>query len=44
MAIITLTSDMGDRDFYVAAVKGAILSRLPDCRIVDISHHIAPFD
>ena len=44
MAIITLTSDMGDRDFYVAAVKGAILSRLPDSRIVDISHHIAPFD
>lgn len=44
MAIITLTSDMGDRDFYVAAVKGAILSRLPQALVVDVSHHISPFD
>ena len=44
MAIITLTTDMGDRDFYVASVKGTILSKAPDARIVDISHHISPFD
>lgn len=44
MAIITLTSDMGTRDHYVAAVKGAILSQLPDAVIVDISHSIAPFN
>ncbi len=44
MAIITLTTDMGTRDHYVAAVKGAIYSQLPDARIVDISHHLPPFD
>ncbi len=44
MQIITLTTDMGVQDHYVAALKGAILSRLPDARIVDISHHVRPFD
>ncbi|MBS1942879.1 MAG: SAM-dependent chlorinase/fluorinase [Bacteroidetes bacterium] len=44
MAIITLLSDMGTRDHYVAAVKGAILSQLPGAVIVDISHSIAPFN
>ncbi|MCK9447660.1 MAG: SAM-dependent chlorinase/fluorinase [Bacteroidales bacterium] len=44
MSIITLTSDWGSSDFYIAAVKGAILSKLPDTVIVDISHQIKPFD
>ncbi|HEY0977230.1 MAG TPA: SAM-dependent chlorinase/fluorinase [Flavobacteriales bacterium] len=44
MAIITLTTDMGLRDHYVAAVKGAILSQEPGTIIVDVSHSIAPFD
>jgi S-adenosylmethionine hydrolase len=44
MAIITLTSDWGTSDYYLAAVKGTILSQLPDVKIVDISHHIATFD
>ncbi len=44
MAIITLTSDMGTSDHYVAAVKGAVLSQLKEAVIVDISHHIAPFN
>jgi len=44
MAIITLTTDMGLKDHYVAAVKGAILREQPDALIVDVSHLIAPFD
>lgn len=44
MAIITLTSDMGTRDHYVAAVKGAIITQCPEARIVDISHAIDPFN
>lgn len=44
MAIITLTSDMGTRDHYVAAVKGAIHVQYPEAVIVDISHSIAPFN
>lgn len=44
MAIITLISDWGQADWYVAAVKGAIYSALPDATIVDITHNIEPFD
>jgi S-adenosyl-L-methionine hydrolase (adenosine-forming) len=44
MAIITLTTDMGTRDHYVSAVKGAIYSQLEEARIVDISHHLTRFD
>ena len=43
MSIITLTTDLGTTDFYLAAVKGSILSAMPDATIVDISHHIPPY-
>jgi S-adenosyl-L-methionine hydrolase (adenosine-forming) len=43
-AVITLTSDWGSKDHYTAAVKGAILSRLPDAVVVDVSHHIQHFN
>lgn len=42
--IITLTTDFGLSDGYVAAMKGVILSRLPEARIVDLCHAIAPQD
>lgn len=42
--VITLTTDWGPRDHYAGAVKGAIISRLPDARIIDISHRIKPFN
>ncbi len=44
MAIITLTTDLGLRDHYVAVLKGSILSKSPLSTLVDISHEIAPFD
>jgi len=44
MAIITLTSDWGLTDYYVAAVKGSIYSALPDATIVDITHCVEPWD
>lgn len=44
MAIITLTTDLGLSDYYVAAVKGRILSELPDCSIIDITHDIPKWD
>ena len=44
MAIITLTSDHGTKDFYVSAIKGLILSELPAATIVDISHEVNTFD
>jgi S-adenosyl-L-methionine hydrolase (adenosine-forming) len=42
--IITLTSDWGLNDHYLASVKGAILSRLPNASIIDISHQVRHFD
>ncbi len=44
MPVITFMSDFGTEDHYVAAVKGKILSNIPNQQIVDISHHIKPFD
>ena len=44
MAIITLTTDFGTKDYFVAAIKGRILSQIPDATVVDISHNISPFD
>lgn len=44
MAIITLTSDYGKKDYFNAAIKGAILSQSPEIKIVDISHEISPFN
>lgn len=36
--IVTLTTDWGSRDFFVAMVKGRLCSTVPDVRIVDLSH------
>ena len=44
MPIITLTTDFGDKDHFVGAVKGALLSELPSSTIVDITHKISPFN
>ena len=44
MAIITLTTDFGEKDYFAGAVKGAIYSELPDVKIVDISHSVSPFN
>ena len=41
-AVITLTTDFGLADAYVAAMKGVILGINPDARLVDISHTIEP--
>ena len=38
--LITLTTDFGDRDGFVGAMEGVILSLLPDARVVDVSHQI----
>ncbi|HVV54419.1 MAG TPA: SAM-dependent chlorinase/fluorinase [Mucilaginibacter sp.] len=44
MAIITLTTDLGDKDIYQAALKGSILKLLPAANIVDITHNVSPFN
>jgi S-adenosylmethionine hydrolase len=44
MPIITILSDFGVDDEYVAVMKGVILSICPSVSIVDISHQIDPQD
>jgi hypothetical protein len=41
---ITLLTDYGTRDFFVAAMKGIIIKTNPEAQVVDITHEIAPQD
>jgi S-adenosylmethionine hydrolase len=44
MSIISLLSDFGGKDPYVAEMKAVILSISPQARIIDITHEIGKFD
>lgn len=44
MPIITLTTDWGTKDHYLASVKGFIHKQIPGATIIDITHEIPPFD
>jgi len=44
MSIITLTTDFGNKDFFVASVKGAILTEVKNAVVIDISHEIQPYN
>lgn len=44
MPLLTFTSDIGEQDFLTGAIKGQLLQYQPDCRIIDISHALSPFN
>ncbi len=44
MPVITLTTDLAGGSYYLAALKGTILSTLADAQIIDISNHTNHFD
>ena len=44
LPVITLVTDFGTTDYFVAAVKGVILTINPQARIVDITHEVPPQD
>jgi S-adenosylmethionine hydrolase len=44
MSIITLLTDFGSQDYFVGAMKGAILSINRHALIIDITHEIPPQD
>ncbi|MEO5675633.1 MAG: SAM-dependent chlorinase/fluorinase [Chitinophagales bacterium] len=44
MPVITLTTDLGTRDYYSGVVKGELLKAIPDAKLVDISHDIDPYN
>ena len=41
--ILTLTTDFGLTDHYAGVMKGVILGICPRAQLVDISHHVTPF-
>jgi len=44
MPIVTLTSDFGWNDYYVALIKGAMLCEHQDLNIIDITHNVNNYD
>jgi len=44
VALITLTSDIGQQDYLVGAIKGELLQLYPGFSVVDISHQLLPFN
>ena len=42
LPLITLLTDFGSKDYFVASMKGVILTIYPAARIEDVSHHITP--
>ncbi|HUQ05661.1 MAG TPA: SAM-dependent chlorinase/fluorinase, partial [Kofleriaceae bacterium] len=43
-AVITLTTDFGNADGYVGAMKGVIARLAPDARVIDIAHDVPRHD
>src|SRR6478609_2112180 len=41
MPILTLTTDIGQRDYLVGAIKGQFISLLPTWNMVDITHYLS---
>ena len=44
MPIVTLTTDFGRRDYYLAMIKGAMLCEHPQLNIVEITNSIRNYD
>jgi S-adenosylmethionine hydrolase len=44
MALVTLLTDFGTSDSYVAEMKGALLSAAPGAALVDVTHAVPPGD
>jgi S-adenosylmethionine hydrolase len=44
MPLVTLTSDIGEQDYLVGAVKGRLLRINSTFQIIDITHRLSPFN
>ena len=44
MAIVTLTTDFGNKDHSVSVIKAALIHQISDLTIIDISHQISPYN
>jgi len=44
MPVVTLTTDFGQKDYYVAVIKGALLQRDERLNLIDITHQVNNYD
>lgn len=44
LSLVTLLTDFGSHDYFVASLKGVILNINPQAHLVDLSHHVRPHD
>jgi len=44
MPALTLSTDIGQSDYLVGAIKGQLVSAVPNCNIADITHQISPYN
>jgi S-adenosylmethionine hydrolase len=44
ISVVVFLTDFGASDWYVAAMKGSVLSRAPESTLVDLSHAVPPGD
>ena len=44
MAIVTLTTDFGHKDYSVSVIKAALIQQIPKLSVIDISHQISPYN
>src|SRR4051812_37651562 len=42
--LITLTTDFGLTDYYVAAMKAVLVRHCPQARLIDVTHQVPPQD
>ncbi len=42
ISVVTLLTDFGEQDYFVASMKGVILGINPQARIIDLSHQVPP--
>jgi S-adenosylmethionine hydrolase len=42
--IVTLLTDFGTADYFVGAMKGALLAANPEARVIDITHEVPAYD
>jgi S-adenosylmethionine hydrolase len=44
MPIISLTTDFGEKDYSVSAIKASLHIEIPEAWVIDVSHQISPFN
>ncbi len=44
MSIVSLTTDFGLKDYFVAAIKAELFQEIPGVNIIDVTHQVCPFN